>query len=72
MQQFDKVKIAKQDKRGLHKMPTRYNSSVVPMQILWLATCAKEVSSIQQDVHGLQQDQPFQKGVQEQKREREL
>ena len=32
--QFDKVKIVKEGKRGQHKIPTRSNSTAMPMQIL--------------------------------------
>ena len=51
-----------------HKMSTRSDSTVVPMQILWWDTCAKAVSSTWQDVHGLWQNWTLQKDVPKQKR----
>ena len=50
-------------------MPTRSNSTVTPMQILWQITCAETVSGIWQDMQGLWQNQAFQKGVPKQKRQ---
>ena len=42
---------------------------MMPLQILWWDPCTKAVSSLQQDVHRMQKDGPFQEGVPEQKRE---
>ena len=42
---------------------------MMPLQILWWDPCAEAVSSLQQDMHRMQKDEPFQKCVPEQKGE---
>ena len=40
---------------------------MMPLQVLWQDSCTKAVSSLWQDVCGMQEDGPFQEGVPEQK-----
>ena len=50
-------------------MHIRHDRAMMPLQVLWQNPCAEAVSSLWQDVHGIQQDGPFQEGLLEQKRE---